>query len=141
MVINTSFPEQQEQDGIIKQSALITKYFLHKKHETFTNKERIWKFNWSGGWRVVSQRSSSRQVSPLIFRNENGGAKTLHNLSSWPVVEPLSSLAAQCSIVCVGLLCIHYHSRVEMLGRQGGQHSDRKSGHRVAPVNSLFRQR
>ena len=124
MVINTSFPEQQEQDGIIKQSALITKYFLHKKHETFTNKERIWKFNWSGGWRVGSQRSSSRQVSPLIWRNENGGAETPHNLSScnWPVVEPLLSsllLAAQCSIVCVGLLCIHYHSRVEMLGRQG----------------------
>ena len=93
MVINTSFPEQQEQDGIIKQSALITKYFLHKKHETFTNKERIWKFKLPGGWRVGSQRSSSRQVSPLIWRNENGGAKTLHNLSSssWPVVEPLSS--------------------------------------------------
>ena len=62
MVINTSFPEQQERDGIIKQSALITKYFLHKKHETFTNKERIWKFKSSGGWRVGSQRSSRRQV-------------------------------------------------------------------------------
>ena len=139
MVINTSFPEQQEQDGIIKQSALITKYFLHKKHETFTNKERIWKFKLPGGWRVGSQRSSSRQVSPLIWRNENGGAKTLHNLSSssWPVVEPFSFLPG-CCIVCVGLLCIHYHSHVEMLGRQGATFPQ-KIRAQVALVKSIFR--
>ena len=41
MVINTSFPEQQEQDGIIKQSALITKYFLHKKWNIYKQRKNM----------------------------------------------------------------------------------------------------
>ena len=37
----------------------------------------------------LGRSGAAADKSPLIFGNENGVAKTLHNLSSsWPVVEP-----------------------------------------------------
>ena len=99
MVINTSFPEQQERDGIIKQSALITKYFLHKKHETFTNKERIWKFKSSGGWRVGSQRSSRRQVCFDLrkpIREKFSAPSYQTKYASEPIIASLMRLTYSC---------------------------------------------
>ena len=45
----------------------------------------------------LGRSGAAGDKSALIFRNENGGAKTLHNFSSsssWPVVEPSPPMAA-----------------------------------------------